>query len=117
MMVQFGIWMFDEKMGIIGRPKKYPEIFLHPDRIWDTKETRLGPVWKWPVQFAKLAWFSPHEADNFNKTFLYAQEYFEGFNPGKFHNKFDIDARTIKIQTEVLSDHFPGPTEELDIRK
>lgn len=113
MMLQFGIWIFDEKIGLIGRPKKYREIYLRPTKIWDVKETRLGPVWKWPVQLAQLDWFTPRVANNFNKVFFYAQQFFEGFRPQTFGNKFEMDARTIQIQTEILSDHFGGPTEEI----
>lgn len=116
-MVQFGNWIFDEKIGLIGKPKKHPKIYLRPTMLWDIKETRLGPVWKWPIRLARLDWFSPRVADNFNKAFFYAQQYFEGFRPKTFENKFEIDSRTIQIQTEILSDHFPGPTEELDARK
>lgn len=117
MMVQFGIWIFDERIGLIGRPEKGSEIYLPPNKIWEIKETRLGPVWKWPLHFARLDWFSPRVADNFNKAFFYAQRSFEGFRSQTFSNKFEIDAHTIYIQTEILSDHFGGPTEEIEPRK
>lgn len=116
-MVQFGIWIFDEKIGLIGKPKKHPKIYLRPAMLWDIKETRLGPVWKWPIRLARLDWFSPRVADNFNKAFFYAQRSFEGFRPQNLSNKFEIDAHTIQIQTEILSDHFGGPAEEIVPRK
>lgn len=116
-MVQYGIWIFDEKVGLIGRPENFPEIFLGTDKIWEIKETRMGPVWKWPVQFAELGWFTPRIADNFNKAFFFAQKYFEGFRPKDTPEKLDLDTRTLQVQTEILSDHFRGTDEELSVRK
>lgn len=115
-MVQFGIWSFDDKIGLLGRPEKFPELFLGTDKIWDVKETSRGPVWKWPVDFAVIGWFTPQVADDFNKAFFYAQTFFEGFGPTNSPEKLDIDSRTIQLQTELLSDSFPGPDEELSAR-
>ena len=115
-MVQFGIWIFDKELGIIGKPEKFPDLFLKNDRIWDVEETASGPVWKWPVSFAKVGWFNPEVANDFNKTFFYAQNFFEGFKPQDFPEKLSIDARTVQLQTDLLMDTFPGPDEELDLR-
>lgn len=115
-MVQFGIWSFDEKLGLMGRPEKFPELYLGIEKIWDVKETETGPVWKWPVNLAEIGWFTPQVANDFNKTFFYAQNYFEGFRPLGIPEKLEIDSRTIRLQTEVLSDSFPGPDEELSAR-
>lgn len=115
-MVQFGIWVFDEKSGLVGRPKDLPEVFIRPDRIWDIKETTQGQVWKWPLKFASQPWFTPREADDFNKAFFYAHKFFKGFPSSESAESFDIDARTIQIQTELLSDYFPGPDGEVGVR-
>lgn len=115
-MVQFGIWIFDKELGIIGKPEKFPELFLNNDRIWDTEKTAAGPVWKWPVSFAKVGWFDPGVANDFNKTFFYAQNFLKGFKPMESLEKMDIDARTIQVQTDLLIDTFPGPDEELNLR-
>ena len=114
-MVQFGIWIFDEKLGLVGKPEHFPELFLAPDKLWDIKETSRGQVWKWPIEFARIGWFSPSVADDFNKTFFYAQKLFKGFRPINVES-LDIDARTIQLQTEILSDYFPGPEDEISAR-
>lgn len=116
MMVQFGIWIFDEKIGIIGRPENDPELYVSPEKIWDVQETTRGQVWKWPISFARLGWFTPRVADNFNKAFFYAQQFFEAFRPESLTETLDMDARTVQVQTEMLSDYFPGPDEELSVR-
>lgn len=115
-MVQFGIWMFDEKSGMIGRPENLPELYLGIDQIWDIIETNQGRVWKWPLQFASHPWFSPKVADDFNKTFFYAHNFFNGFRPADSAEDLEIDKRTIQFQTEMLSDYFPGPEGELKAR-
>lgn len=114
-MVQFGIWIFDEKLGLVGKPEHFPEIFLAPDKLWDIKETNRGQVWKWPIEFARIGWFSPSVADDFNKAFFYAQKLFKGFKPTNLE-RLDIDTRTIQLQTEILSDYFPGPEDEISAR-
>ena len=115
-MVQFGIWAFDENLGLVGKPENSPELFLSVDKLWDIKETNRGPVWKWPIDFAPIGWFTPNVADDFNKTFFYAQNFFEGFRPENSPTKMDIDSRTIELQTEILSDYFPGPEGEITAR-
>lgn len=115
-MVQFGIWTFDEKFGLVGRPGNFPELYLNTDKLWDVRETSQGPVWKWPVEFASIGWFTPQVADDFNRTFFYAQGFFEAFRPQDSLDKLDIDKRTIQIQSETLVDSFPGADEELNLR-
>ncbi len=114
-MVQFGIWMFDEKSGIIGRPENFPELYLKIDQIWDIKETTQGKVWKWPIEFAPNQWFSPKVADDFNKAFFYAHNFFKGFRPPESAEDINLDMRTIQLQTEILSDYFPGPEGGQDV--
>jgi len=106
-MVQFGIWQFDENLGLIGKPENLPEVNLSFSNLWDIENTTQDKVWKWPIYFAKHAWFTPKVADDFNKAFFYAQEYMNGQRPEPWN--LDFDARTIQIQTEILMDYFPGP--------
>lgn len=106
-MVQFGIWKFDEKFGLVGRPENLPEINLSNNHLWDIEMTSNNKVWKWPILFAKNPWFTPKVADDFNKAFFYMQDYFDGQRPIPW--SFELDARTIQLQTELLTDYFPGP--------
>lgn len=115
-MVEFGIWIFDEKFGLIGRPDNHPELYLNPDKIWDVQETAGGRVWKWPIRFASLGWFTPGVANDFNKAFFYAQQYFEAFRPEVLAETLEMDTRTVQVQTEMLSDYFPGSDEELSVK-
>lgn len=115
-MVQYGIWAFDEKLGLIGRPENLPELYISVDKIWDIEETSTGRAWKWPLHFAPNRWFTPRVADDFNKAFFYAHQFFKGFRPAGSPEDFEIDVRTIGIQTEILSDYFPGPDGEMEIR-
>lgn len=106
-MVQFGIWQFDEKFGLIGKPENLPEVFLSFGNLWDIEVTSQDQVWKWPIYMAKNSWFTPKVADDFNKAFFYAQEFMNGQRPVPW--SLDFDARTIQLQTEILMDFFPGP--------
>lgn len=115
-MVQFGMWMFDEKLGLIGKPENQPEIYLSIDQLWSVKETSEGPVWKWPIKLARIAWFTPAVADEFNKTFFYARNFLKGFSQDQQSLHSEIDVRTIQAQTEILSDYFPGPEDDFTIR-
>lgn len=110
-MVQFGIWKFDADHGLVGTPENLPEHYITLDRLWDTEETTQGVVWKWPLQLARNYWFSPPVADDFNKAFFYAQEFMEGTRPSDFPKSLDLDSRTVQLQSEILSDYFPGPEE------
>lgn len=115
-MSQFGMWMFDENLGLIGRPENLPELYLSTDKLWDIEDTNMGQVWKWPIRFASMSWFTPSVADDFNKAFFYAQRFFEGFRPVDTLKNIEIDARTVQFQTELLSDYFPGPEDDLSAR-
>lgn len=110
--MRFGIWEFDPKFGLVGRPENLPEHYLSNARIWETEELENGEVWRWPILFAKSSWFTPKIADDFNRAFFYAQNFFEGQRPEHLLYKFDFDARTIQLQTELLSDFFLGPDAE-----
>lgn len=117
MMVQFGIWMFDEKIGLIGRPDNFPEIYLKSENFWDLLDTRQGRVWKWPIEFARIGWFTPKVADDFNKAFFYAHKFLKGFPPVDSPANMEIDTKTMHVQTEILSDYFPGPEDEPSVWK
>ncbi len=108
-MVQFGIWRFDVNHGLVGTPENLPEHYITLDKLWDTEETTMGVVWKWPLQLARNNWFSPSVADDFNKAFFYAQDFFEGKRPPESPKSFDFDSLTVRLQSEILSDYFPGP--------
>lgn len=108
-MVQFGIWKFDADTGLVGTPENLPEHYLTLDHLWDTEETTQGVVWKWPLQLARNPWFSPSVANDFNKAFFYAQEFFEGKRPPGSPKSLDLDSLTVQLQSEILSDYFPGP--------
>lgn len=115
-MVQFGIWIFDEKLGLIGKPENHPEIYLSIDKLWAVQETSQGQVWKWPIELARINWFTPSVADEFNKTFFYARNFLKGFSQEQFSTNSEIDSLTIQVQTEILSDYFPGPEDDITIR-
>lgn len=108
-MVQFGIWRFDTDFGLVGTPENQPEYYLSTNKLWETEETTEGPVWKWPLHLARNSWFTPGIADDFNKAFFYAQEYMNGNGPQDSPKSLDFDAKTVRIQAELLSDYFPGP--------
>ncbi len=110
-MVKFGIWKFDADRGLVGTPENLPEHFITFDRLWDTEETTNGVVWKWPLLLARKYWFSPSVANDFNKAFFYAQDFFEGNRPPGSPKSLDLDSRTVQLQSEILSDYFPGPEE------
>lgn len=114
-MMQYGIWIFDEKLGLIGKPDNFPELYLKPEKLWETKETQAGPVWKWPIELAALSWFNLSIADDFNKVFFYAHKFLDGFGTANLEGDFEINIRTVRMQTEILSDYFPGPEEEISV--
>lgn len=109
MMVQFGIWKFDSNLGLVGAPDNQPEFILNPDNIWEIQETSQGQVWKWPLEYTQNRWFTPTVANDFNKAFFYAQDYFLASRPTFAPKSLEFDARTVHLQAEVLSDYFPGP--------
>lgn len=111
-MAQFGIWRYDENFGLVGKPENLPELFLSEENIWEVDNTTSGQVWKWPVDYAKNPWFTPAIADDFNKAFFYAQDYLHKNRPNNYQKNPDYDARTVMMQTELLSDFFPGPDGE-----
>ncbi|CAN5409196.1 hypothetical protein BH23BAC2_BH23BAC2_15730 [soil metagenome] len=112
-MIKFGIWSFDEELGLVGTPENLPEHYITTEKLWEIEETSQGQVWKWPLQLARNRWFTPAVADDFNKAFFYAQQYFKEQRPGPSPKSLDFDSRTVKLQTEILSDYFPGPEEEV----
>ncbi len=112
-MVQFGIWKFEANLGLVGTPENLPEHYIPLDKLWDTEETSLGLVWKWPLHLARNNWFSPTVANDFNKAFFYAQEFYAGNRPSQSPKSLDLDSRTVLLQSEILSDYFPGPEESV----
>lgn len=108
-MVQFGIWKFDADLGLVGTPENLPEHYLSKDKLWDVEETTQGVVWKWPLQLARNTWFDPSVANDFNKAFFYAQEFYEANRPEGSPKNLDLDSLTVRMQSEILSDYFPGP--------
>ncbi len=112
-MVQFGIWKFEPEIGLVGTPANLPDRYLGVDKLWETEDTALGMVWKWPIHFAKNKWCTPQIADDFNKAFFYAQMYFENKRPPDYVGSTDIDQRTIHHQTELLADYLYGGEDEI----
>lgn len=110
-MVQFGIWKFDTDLGLVGTPENLPEHYIGLDKLWETKETSQGVVWKWPLHMARNYWFNPSVADDFNKAFFYAQHYLDKKRPPESPKGLELDSRTVLLQSEILSDYFPGPEE------
>ena len=110
-MVQFGIWKFDANLGLVGTPENLPENFITLEKLWDIEETSQGVVWKWPLHLARNYWFNPSVANDFNKAFFYAHEFLDRSRPSEFPKNLDLDSRTILLQSEILSDYFPGPEE------
>lgn len=104
-MLQFGIWEFDEKKGLTGRPVNFPAVHLQLDNIWDLSLAGNAKVWKWPLQYARNPWCTPRIANDFNKAFFYAQKKLRKLQPN-FSEDFQIKARTIQSQTELLNDYF-----------
>lgn len=111
--MKYGIWEYDSNFGLIGRPENLPEIYVSKQRIWETENLEVGTVWKWPVFFAKSSWFTPAIATDFNKAFYFAMNDIEGQRPESTHMPFDLDARTLSHQLQILNNIFPGPNEEI----
>ncbi|SRR5690554_4969269 len=105
-MLRFGIWEFDEKKGLTGRPANFPEVHVRLDNLWDLAKTGNAQVWKWPLQFARTPWCTPAIANDFNKAFFYAQSKLRKIRPKKSFEDFEIKMRTIQSQTELLNDYF-----------
>lgn len=105
-MMKFGIWEFDANFGLVGKLENFSEYYISTAKIWETEDTTLGKVWKWPVFFATQSWATPAIADDFNKAFFYAQNYFESQRPVELENSFEFDARTIDVQAGILRDFF-----------
>lgn len=112
-MVQFGIWKFETDNGLTGTPDNFSEHNLGIDKLWEIEETTRGQVWKWPIHFARNKWCTPQIADDFNKAFFYAQEYFEKDRPIEIQNSLMLNQRTIQHQTELLADHLYGSEDEI----
>ena len=104
-MLRFGIWEFDEKKGLTGRPANFPEVHLKLDNLWDLSKAGNVSVWKWPLLYARTPWCTPRIANDFNKAFFYAQSKFRKTKRNA-REEFQIKMRTIQSQTELLNDYF-----------
>lgn len=111
-MMKYGIWEFNETDGLTGRPLNLPEIKISKDQLWETEDTTEGKIWKWPLYLTRQKWCSPVEANDFNKAFFGGLKAMKQYRPVHFNLEPDLDARTIRWQTDRLSDYFPGPDAE-----
>lgn len=111
-MMKYGIWEFNETDGLAGRPLNLPEIKISKDQLWETEDTTEGKIWKWPLYLTRQKWCSPVEANDFNKAFFGGLKAMKQYRPVHFNLEPDLDARTIRWQTDRLSDYFPGPDAE-----
>ncbi|MCM4158612.1 hypothetical protein FHG64_03175 [Antarcticibacterium flavum] len=111
-MKKYGIWEFNEDQGLTGRPLNLPEIKISKEQLWETEDTTEGKVWKWPLHLTRQKWCSPVMANDFNKAFFSSIKALKKQRPATFNVEPDLDARTIRWQTDMLSDYFPGPDAE-----
>lgn len=111
-MKKYGIWEFNELDGLTGRPLNLPEIKISKEQLWETEDTTEGKVWKWPMYLTKQKWCSPTVANDFNRVFFEGLKALERDRPLNFKGEPELDARTIRWQTDRLSDFFPGPDAE-----
>ncbi|HSI71338.1 MAG TPA: hypothetical protein VK941_13970 [Gillisia sp.] len=110
--MKYGIWEFNEADGLTGRPLNLPEIKISKEELWETEDTTEGKVWKWPLYLTRQNWCSPGVANDFNKAFFGGLKTMENDKSGTYKLEPELDARTIRWQTERLSDYFPGPDAE-----
>jgi hypothetical protein len=97
--ITYGDWMVSKK-GLKCISSGYE---IDKGMLWDSKQhENIGPmVWEWPIHLIDKGYLNSENANDFNASFVFAQDYFRNEMPEEAVVYVSL-AQTLYVQDQIL---------------